>query len=91
MTGWYPVKETYASSTVRPTFSGRPSIQGRGERSARRKPGEYLWDDPHGYDYGAFLRARQRETSPTMWFAFYQQRPAPEDGGVLQSRLVKAL
>jgi hypothetical protein len=29
-----------------------------------RKPGEYLWDDPSGYDYGAFLRARQRETSP---------------------------
>src|SRR4026208_893479 len=26
------------------------------------KPGEYLWDDPAGYDYGAFLRARQRET-----------------------------
>jgi hypothetical protein len=22
-----------------------------------RKPGEYLWDDPSGYNYGAFLRA----------------------------------
>jgi predicted phage terminase large subunit-like protein len=45
-----------------------------------RKPGEYLWDDPNGYDYGAFLRARQRETSPMMWSALYQQRPAPEEG-----------
>jgi hypothetical protein len=45
-----------------------------------RKPGEYLWDDPAGYNYGAFLRARQRETSPMMWSALYQQRPAPEEG-----------
>jgi hypothetical protein len=28
-----------------------------------RQLGEYLWDDPSGYNYGAFLRARQRETS----------------------------
>jgi len=40
-----------------------------------RKPGEYLWDDPDGYDYGAFLRARQRETSPMMWAALYQAAP----------------
>lgn len=45
-----------------------------------RKPGQYLWDEPAGYDYGAFLRARQRESSPMMWAALYQQRPAPEDG-----------
>jgi hypothetical protein len=45
-----------------------------------RKPGEYLWDDPEGYDYGSFLRARQRESSPMMWAALYQQRPAPEEG-----------
>ena len=25
-----------------------------------RMPGEFLWDDPAGYNYGAFLRARQR-------------------------------
>jgi hypothetical protein len=43
-----------------------------------RKPGEYLRDEPNGYNYGAFLRARQRETSPMMWSALYQQRPAPE-------------
>lgn len=45
-----------------------------------RKPGEFLWDDPEGYNYGAFLRARKRETSPMMWSALYQQRPAPETG-----------
>jgi predicted phage terminase large subunit-like protein len=45
-----------------------------------RSPGEYLWDEPDGYNYAAFLRARQRETSPMMWAALYQQRPAPEEG-----------
>jgi hypothetical protein len=55
-----------------------------------REPGEYLWDDPDGYDYGAFLRARQRETSPMMWSAVYQQRPAPEEGDFFRG-LAKAL
>src|SRR5262249_40508564 len=41
-----------------------------------RKPGEYLWDEPEGYNYRAFLRDRRRETSPMMWSALYQQRPA---------------
>ena len=45
-----------------------------------RKPGEFLWDDPTGYNYASFLRARQRETSPMMWAALYQQRPSPEEG-----------
>jgi predicted phage terminase large subunit-like protein len=45
-----------------------------------RTPDEYLWDGPTGYDYGSFLRGRQRESSPMMWAALYQQRPAPEDG-----------
>jgi hypothetical protein len=36
-----------------------------------RAPGEYLWDEPDGYNYGAFLRARQRETSPMMWATLY--------------------
>src|SRR6188508_2936961 len=54
-----------------------------------RKPGEYLWDDPSGYDYGAFLRARQRETSPMMWSALYQQRPAPEDGDYFKAAWLK--
>jgi predicted phage terminase large subunit-like protein len=54
-----------------------------------RKPGEYLWDDPSGYDYGAFLRARQRETSPMMWAALYQQRPAPEEGDYFKATWLK--
>lgn len=45
-----------------------------------REVGQFLWDDQASYDYPAFLRARQRETSPMMWSALYQQRPAPEEG-----------
>ena len=54
-----------------------------------REPGEYLWEDPKGYDYGAFLRARQRETSPMMWAALYQQRPAPEEGDYFKVEWLK--
>jgi predicted phage terminase large subunit-like protein len=54
-----------------------------------RKPGEYLWDDPDGYNYGAFLKARQRETSPMMWAALYQQRPAPEEGDYFKAAWLK--
>jgi predicted phage terminase large subunit-like protein len=54
-----------------------------------REPGEYLWDDPSGYNYGAFLRARQRETSPMMWSALYQQRPAPEEGDYFKAAWLK--
>lgn len=45
-----------------------------------RKPGEYLWDEPGGYNYGSYLRERRKETSPMMWSALYQQRPSPEEG-----------
>jgi predicted phage terminase large subunit-like protein len=45
-----------------------------------RKPGEYLWSGDPKYDYPALLEARRRETSPMMWAALYQQRPAPEEG-----------
>ena len=54
-----------------------------------REPGEYLWDDPGGYNYGAFLRARQKETSPMMWAALYQQRPAPEEGDYFKAEWLK--
>jgi predicted phage terminase large subunit-like protein len=53
-----------------------------------RKPGEYLWDEPP-YNYGDFLRARQRETSPMMWAALYQQRPAPEEGDYFKADWLK--
>lgn len=45
-----------------------------------RKPGEWLWDDPKGYNYGAYLRQRHAESTPMMWAALYQQQPAPEEG-----------
>ena len=54
-----------------------------------RNPGEYLWDDPSGYNYGAYLRSRQRETSPMMWAALFQQKPAPEDGDYFKAEWIK--
>jgi predicted phage terminase large subunit-like protein len=54
-----------------------------------RTTGEYLWDDPEGWNYGEFLRARQRETSPMMWAALYQQRPAPEEGDYFKAAWLK--
>ena len=45
-----------------------------------RKPGEWLWDDPTGYNYGEFLRARYREVPPFEWSALYQQEPTPDEG-----------
>lgn len=54
-----------------------------------RKPGEYLWDEPGGYNYGSYLRARRAESSPMMWSALYQQRPAPEEGDYFKSEWLK--
>jgi predicted phage terminase large subunit-like protein len=54
-----------------------------------RKPGEYLWDDPKGYNYGQYLRDRRRETSPMMWAALYQQRPAPEEGDYFKAEWLR--
>jgi predicted phage terminase large subunit-like protein len=54
-----------------------------------RPLGEYLWDDPSGYNYGSFLRARRREVSPMMWSALYQQRPAPEDGDYFKTEWLR--
>jgi predicted phage terminase large subunit-like protein len=54
-----------------------------------RKPGEYLWDDPTGYDYGKYLRQRQREETPMMWSALYQQAPSPDEGDYFKSDWLK--
>lgn len=51
-----------------------------GDDPLGRKPGQYLWDDPQGYDYGKFLRDRQREMAPMEWSALFQQEPVPEEG-----------
>lgn len=65
-----------------------PAIAGEND-PVGRKAGEYLWDDPSGYDYGRFLRNRQRESSPMMWAALYQQKPAPEDGDYFKAEWIK--
>lgn len=56
-----------------------PAIAGENDMLGR-KVGEWLWDDPQGYDYGAFLRARHAETPPHEWSAMYQQEPTQEGG-----------
>jgi predicted phage terminase large subunit-like protein len=56
-----------------------PAIAREGDPLGR-KPGEWLWDDPKGYNYGAFLRARHREVPPFEWSALYQQEPTPDEG-----------
>src|SRR5262245_26781646 len=54
-----------------------------------RKVGEYLWDEPDGYNYGAFLRQRRAESPPMTWAAMFQQRPAPEDGEYFKAAWLK--
>ena len=54
-----------------------------------RQLGEYLWADQPEYDYASSLRARQKEVSPMMWSALFQQRPAPEDGDFFRMEWLK--
>lgn len=54
-----------------------------------REPGEYLWDEPKGYNYAAFLKSRQRETQAMEWAALYQQEPVPEGGGYFKREWFK--
>jgi predicted phage terminase large subunit-like protein len=59
-----------------------------------RKPGEYLWDEeedrkPDSWNYGRYLRSRQQESSPMMWSALFQQRPAPETGDYFKEEWLK--
>lgn len=76
------------SGIVRGRVISIPAIAEQNDRLGR-EPGEYLWDDPGGYNYGEFLKARQRETSPMMWAALYQQRPAPEEGDYFKADWLK--
>jgi predicted phage terminase large subunit-like protein len=73
------VLEQIESGIVRGRVISIPAIAEKGD-ALGRKVGEYLWDEPSGYNYGSFLRARKRETEPMMWAALFQQRPAPEEG-----------
>ena len=56
-----------------------------------REPGEYLWDEPEGYNYGASLRAREAELrrNAVEWSALYQQDPVPESGGFFKREWFK--
>lgn len=67
-----------------------PAIAGEAD-AVGRQPGEYLWDEPGGYNYGRFLRDRQRETSPMMWAALFQQKPAPEDGDYFKAEWIRSV
>lgn len=60
-----------------------PAIAGADDPLGRA-PGEYLWDDPSGYNYAQYLRDRQRELPPVEWSALYQQQPTPEEGEYFQ-------
>lgn len=77
------------------TFTGQklrivsiPAIAEAGDILGRQ-PGEYLWDEPAGYNYGKTLRDRQRELPPMEWAALYQQQPVPEGGGYFKADWVK--
>lgn len=65
-----------------------PAIAGD-EDVLGRKRGEWLWDDPKGYDYAAFLKRRQTETPAMEWAALYQQAPVPEGGGFFKKDWIK--
>jgi predicted phage terminase large subunit-like protein len=82
------IVEQIKKGIVRGRIISIPAIAETGDVLGR-KPGEYLWDEPAGYNYAAFLRARQRETSPMMWAALYQQRPAPEEGDYFKAAWLK--
>jgi predicted phage terminase large subunit-like protein len=56
-----------------------------------RKPGEMLWDEPEGYNYGSFLRARKQESDTRTWASLYQQKPVPDTGGYFKADWLHAL
>jgi predicted phage terminase large subunit-like protein len=56
-----------------------------------RAPGEFLWDDPDGYNYGQFLRDRKAESDPRTWSALYQQDPTPDTGDYFQRDWIKPI
>ena len=82
------ILEQIEAGTIKGKVISIPAVA-EGNDPLGRKPGEYLWDDPSGYDYGSFLRARQRETAPMMWAALYQQRPAPEEGDYFKAEWLR--
>ena len=73
-----------------------PAIAEATDDPLGRSVGSYLWDDPEdrapgGWNYGRYLRNRQKEVSPMMWSALFQQRPAPESGDFFKEEWLKAI
>lgn len=54
-----------------------------------RLPGEMLWDDPEGYNYGSVLRARKQDSDPRTWNSLYQQNPIPDEGDYFKAEWLK--
>lgn len=77
LTGWIIEEAKKGKYRIRVVMI--PAIAGPNDPVGRR-PGEYLWDDPAGYNYGGFLRQRQAEESSRNWSALYQQSPSPDEG-----------
>ncbi len=82
------VVQQMAAGIVRGRVISIPAIA-EGADPIGRPEGTYLWDDDPAYSYGEFLRQRKRETSPMMWAALYQQRPAPEEGDFFKADWLK--
>jgi predicted phage terminase large subunit-like protein len=55
-----------------------------------RNPGEMLWDDPGGYDYGSVLRARKQDSDRRTWASLYQQNPVPDEGDYFKAEWLRA-
>lgn len=55
-----------------------------------RKPGQMLWDDPNGYDYGSVLRSRKQDSDPRTWNSLYQQNPIPDEGDYFKAEWLRS-
>jgi predicted phage terminase large subunit-like protein len=55
-----------------------------------REPGELLWDDPEGYNYGAVLRREKQKVAPRSWASLYQQDPVPDEGAYFKAEWFRA-
>ncbi len=73
------IQEQIASGKVRGRVISLPA-EAEANDILGRAIGEPLWGDDPDWDYPSYLRSRKAETSPMMWAALYQQRPAPEEG-----------
>ena len=62
-----------------------------GDDPLGRAPGELLWDDPEGYNYGALLRRAKQVSSARSWASLYQQNPVPDEGAFFKAEWFHAV